>query len=1259
MNFQNLNEDEIRDLLLNINGKSPSVLFLGQNYKEYSDCINVYCGALNKKAILSQMVKSGTDIFDAFAENHCISENQIHVMRDVLSGVDNQRWLRNIVSLRWNAVMTSSIDAVLIDRVGDDFEYSLVPIKDRFSRKYSNKNTKNISFLFGNIQDADGCLIRDISENNFEDYCEYARARIGWIYDYIIADYGTLVIDGWDCDSDWADFLLDNAGRLHQKSIYLFSAKNSDLENKSINRLVNKGIIVFDSRTFYEAASLVDFFEESDTSEIIDTVLYKEVMVDTIDGRVSQRIPYEKIEALNSSIFVLSEEDWKDKSELMYKDLYPYFLGYRKGTAPLWYLYKPQYPFYFKRTIEDKVLDLLKKEAQKSGGYKRRPVMVMGNSNVGKTSLLIHIGYKLHEAGIPVIFVQGDPSDIDNTNKWQEQLKLFIKTYFNEIKGRKTVSCVVIWDNSDFYSKNKCENLQSYLHEVNALVLGSGYERRSEIENGTGNTILLEGYIDENECKELVENLKQIDSELADRFSKRVNEMGSKMLLKLLLKMANFQFSEEWKSIEIQLKQSFIKEAKASEELVGGTLSKYEEDNVESCVRKYGVAASWQLQLAEIMKTLGEEQKANCTNKENNAKIENVSAYQKHVQTMNSVLAMAGQFRILLPVNLVMRAINRESDIVYSDERKFIYDILFEDSLLMNEEGEYGEYLVGFRSPEEAEFYVTRNFGNDEDERKDNQVKLLQMIINICNWDDIVEQKQVIQLIRSFGPNSYGTPSKPQDKHAINRRWLEFTKYWNEIANSISYHTEFPEVCLVYSVLKRHYFRDVLHNEGETCAELTTIRAKLDENLRSNSVTNDSQRGRLLGEYCTNVVASMIQSEESAKNGFSALRTRFREAVSLLPNHSNPEFNSNNLLDIWLNGRSNYLATCKNIDENEKTEILAQTLQYINELFVVDESLDSPAFLEKINSIYSLCDDNMISQTEEKLRVGENDTALYLKAWKCWKHADESEQLLFVDKNYCDNLYVLPDDFDRYADIICWDIARVREMILFSAQKSSQLLENNLELIKKAKSARCMQMLIKSKWIEYTGRMPLENKQWPALAIQQWHEMGELCELCIEYAIEKNEHISRFVYLIRAVYTWCFSDCRGNSALTKATNAFCLEQLRLEKTSSWFFKKISITNNDTKTQQLYRISISRDVHTNHLFATILEAVDGNLAIDKYVIMNGKKIRLDIRYDGRLLSYLNLSSDVQNVAQIKKPVVIWFNAIGNVSVGMPDDKEGEE
>lgn len=1233
----------------------PSVLFLGQNYLSSMTGRNPFYDAINAK-LFNNKLSSHVDfkkVWDNLNGGEPISEENIDSMLDILNNeVPTQPWLRKILSMRWGMIVTSAIDSAMLQCVGSDFSVRTIDLNQRaFNRRDISKNTINLSLLYGSIAIADhDNLLKECSDRSFRSVRKKVNDRIGWIYGNVLSEYGVMVIDGWNPESDWLSTLLDNAGEMPYESIYLFGANSNICSNDGIQYLIDEQILVPEEKTFAQFLADAEFFETVDSYE--DNGDYTDVgrvITLTIDGQtIPTKVSFDAISKLDSHIQVLYDDLWigPDTKSISLSQLYAQFQ--RQVEPPAWYLHNLKYGFYFERSFDGELRKIVERELKKPP-YKRRHVIIEGDSNTGKTASLVNLAY-VERSNTPVIYISGEPTQIE----WMEDLKEFIKSQFvdRQSAGKWISSVLVIWDaNTDYNAPQRCSRLQSVLRETNAVVVGSAYplswsdyEKATYRDNSGVYHIVAHANLDENEASRMLESIRNVNTDLCEKISRN----GKKNhLLESIQQMVRLEYSPEWKAVAEALISNFNQEVTVNEEFADQKYEKYMTDMAELVdkeINKYGVASSWQLQLAQISKEFFNESVG--IPEEKKVTLEKFQMMERRIKKLNRILALSGEFSVELPLTLVLRLLSDNDGKLYSDEKRFLFEIIGSDSLIRSNKSDTGETSVCFRHPVEAEMYVYNNFGQDKNIIEENEVKLLKEIINACVWGEDSEQIPVLQLVRSFGPNSWGTPKRPKDV----RHFYEFRAWWKQIAETlIEAAPDEPEANLVYAFLIRSACRRYqVENQISLMSQAKDI---LREAIEKHSRINTYQYCRLLGEMCANLVYTMKIGSKDNESIFYQLKGYFASAVSNWSDNSSQNlFTRNDLLDIWLNGVENYFGTFPDgfdpMSDSKCAEIVADSINYIENLFdITEENFDDSSLLRKVDDIYHYVNDDVLDKYETKLEKSNNDSALFLRAWKCWKYDGVDEELRNSDNRYikhiANNLYMFPEDYDRRDEYR----TELEQLLVYARHASSEVisvLEAKQRLIDKSSSTRCLQMLIKAKWLYYTGNLPMKNKQTPCLTDEQWGEIDSLCQKYIQYADKRNEQLNMSIVMLRMIYTWCYTQNRNE-----------FEQLRdrqgMLRGNEWYFEKICICNpgKDEPKQFIINLVKNHNSSKNEYIATIAESIDARNRgkmdlIEANIVGKSKK---SIHVPARVKEILLNGRREQEIFKVEQPVVIWFNAKG--------------
>ena len=1276
-NMDNSTIERLKDKI----STDPSVLFLGQDYLSSKTGKNIFYDLVNENLCDGQLcqVTSYTEVWEKINGGKPLDDSTFEKMRDVLSQIPEQRWLRKVLNMRWGMVITSAIDGVLYRCVGQEFSMRPIDMNRRyFDRKYISKRSLNTSFLYGTIDGMnDAYPPKDCSHSTFVKNRKKVNDRIEWIYSHILSEYGVLVIDGWNPKYDWMSNLLNNAGEMPDESIYLFGVKKETLDNADISSLIESGILRVDERSFVQALEEIDFFD--DTSDDIREEYGVNERIITINNDKSKMflaVSDEEMMRLDSHIAVLYDEVWHAivAPQMEMPVLYAQFQ--QQADMPVWYLYDDRYGFYFERTLYRQLEEVVEKELHNTS-YKRKYIILEGNSNVGKTTLLAHLAY-MKRNDIPIIYISGEPTQPE----WMEDLKEFIKTQLIEWQktGKKVSSVLVIWDaNTDYHAVQRCKQLNDILRECNSVVVGSAYRMRQPEnsksyykDKAKNHHLFLTAQLEPEEVNGMLDSLKKIDMDTAAVVQKDIDKKG--MYLMRVLQILHLRYREEWRLVAESLKIHFNREVEASEAAVEAKAKKYMDDlasKVAEEIQKYGIATAWQLQLAKIKEDLGWGKEID---EEKQKQLDRFERVEKHISKMNEILAVAGEFAVFIPLTLLLRMITDVEARIFSDEQTFLIDIIENDSLLRSRRDDQGYVSVSFRHQTEATMYIENNFGNSFDERKIKEINLLKQMIAECKWYDEQESTAILTLVRCFGPNSWGSERAPRGEK--DRHYMEYEEWWVDIAESLNeVIDDQPEGILVYAMLIRSHCREEINqiekNEDsspqiqkelirEPLKELATAKRMLEDAINRHDQSNKNQLCRLLGEICSNLVYAMKQSENliTCETQFRELKVRFAQAVQNWSENNSPNiFTKNALLDIWLNGVDNYLEKKKDngyielMKDPECSEAVSDSIHYIDELLDLSEdSFDNAVLISKVEKIYNYAESDDLIKLQEKLDKSSNDTFLYLMAWKCWDmkediavdNFDNEEEKEYL-KNYVRNLYLIPDDFDRL-EIGMKSAFILKEYAKSSATEALKILEEKEKLIYRSKSTRCIIMMIRAKWLLYTGNMPLETKQRPTLTLSQWNEIGQLCKKYITYADQKKEKLRDAVVFLRMIYVWSFSKDKDEFERLR-------DRQNMLRANEWYFERICLCNVGTNTPKLFNVNLQlRKEKQNKYNAIVVASNDG---IRDEIAVNVKNRQVHVP---DFVAQELMGSEFGSIKfNIKQSVVIWFNAKGP-QIGLPEKGE---
>ena len=1238
----------------------PSVLFLGQGYLSSFSGQDYFYDAVNRE-LCEGKAPAAPDyqtLWEHVNAGRPLQSEQFNQMYRVVCDLPTQNCLRSILSMRWGMVFTSAVDSCLTHCVGANFTFNALGYdKSHFKREYMSKSSLHGVYLYGSVDGSNGETPPAACDpKTMRSLKKRVNDRIAWIYNEILRDYGVLVIDGWNPKRDWLSFLLDNASDMPYHSIFLFGAAPEILDDETVQGLIEDEILTYYPQTFAQALEEYGYFQAENVSWDSDFTAGeggKTVTIRSKSGRdISLLIPFSALDVLDSRITLLDDDLGFENQRRSIENRSEAFARYlQQNSTPIWALCTLQANFHFERSIDDELWNTADTLLRQKASYRRGLLVLEGVSNSGKTASLVHFAMRIREEHhYPVFYISGNPTQ----TAFAENLKNFIKRYLQgrqDSDGAWVERVIVLWDgNLSSDAVRQYTRLSRDLAECNALVIGTIYRHDS---NGSGSIVgspskggitylPVQATLTQNEKKALNKLLHDIDPALSDRFQAAVNRVSEPNLIYLLQHIARYQYSPEWKAVYTVLKERFDAEVDRSESNAQRAMEDFQrrptEEEVHAEIVKHGVGAAWQMALARKL----EEMQKNGTYPEEplqeeeqgeEAKTDSSKALLADIRLLNETLAMAGQFSISMPVTLLLDMIHHDGNIL-SKENMFLNKLLANDSLVDYSRDEEGYPFVRFRHPREAELYVEKNFGGDPDSRHKLEIELLCKLIASCHWNED-EAYDVIALIRCFGPNSAGKYS--QDISRGN--YDDYISFLPEIADCLMRYADGnPEAMLVFAhFLRETYSANQKSGQPNSRNYLLEAKNKLRIAMEQHDQQNLQQYNRLVVEMCSNMVASMPRNHTANfdRDIFREFQNMFKLAVNTWDSRNTTAFGTNSLLDIWLNGVTKFYHSFQSDEEAMKApellEALASSLDYIDQLFEVSTDFSSTNLLEKVEQIYRLDPKRSMDTIVKRLERQGNDTFLYLNARRCWLSGASLRQGASEEDIIRSNLFLLPDDADAHVDLLT-SLPDLVEKASVAAGKAVKLLEDNMEMIQRSRSSRCLHMLIRAKWLLYTGHMPLEEKQQPTLSADQWKEIFDLCRSYSIYCTNNNLRAQNLELLLQAVYLWSFTSDVG-----QAKTIF--SQLRQQMGSSWYVERIGLCVPGQKTLRTFYVDVERNVGGNYTARIAQEITRGSSTV---MDLRG---RYGIHISTAMQNYLFDGQTAHSQYCIRKPVTIWFTANG--------------
>lgn len=1252
------NKKQIQDLFEDIR-TGKAALLLGQEYfrvdDDYYEKVLSVLNRKDDKPSLNELWNSGdcgalkSALYDAAENSEC------------------KPWLRTLLSLGWNVILSSSINSEWVKQsVGQNFSLILrtqaeLPDNVDLYKNFSKKQPQYIS-LYGDEE--------TIPNQKKELLTRQKKTNLlNMIYNQMLSSYdGYLIADGI-AEDDWFDIgrLTENIDNIPYGCIFIFGMDNEKLERVCHNddnllllqEYINNGQIILCEKSLKDTIiklGLVTEYEEDDEDEHDNEIRISLANADSlwIPRRECDRLNRISVTLMRDEILnqLIINDDTKEK----------YFADFlQQRDKKNWNFFDISYKgeklsFHVKRDVEGFLENAVTNQLG-TANNKREIILLKGNSNSGKTTSLswfawhaanVKEGFKKKKNNKYIVFyISGDPTQYDK--EWQEILSEFIKNnIYNKTtaKGDRIRNVIIIWDNYNGMDK-KTEYIQLYncLNDCNAVLIGSIYS----FESSSHSSYIVQG-IAFNELKPLNSKLEQVAKNELEALLKTINPdwaeqtsgSGSDYLFEKIINVAKYDYSPVWKQIRQTMRVGLSKEATRTEQESEDLFNIFKDKNADSIIdvknRVLGLGIGAKVQ-SLFRQVDVERQRLN-------------KPFINSICDMNLILAVAGQFKktIRLPISVLLRTILKDKE--YKGNPQKLNKILRSDSMVeYDTNAETGNTLVSFRHPSEAIAYLDNNLGA---ERKKEEIDVVIRLIKTCRWGDCDEAKAVGALVRSFGTNSFGKYG--DNKSGVRGQYKEYSDYWYKIIEALRlYASDNAEAMLIAG----HFTRDYVENHPSD-KDIAT----LDEALKGMKSAVDScpynaTCSRLCGEICRNLFEQIKSTDDPYKIEDLSydFEDHFENAVKKgkESNLSNNGFSMIQLLDIWLNYALN-----DKIYQKYQDELIPDTLEYIDLLFyneqsLIDESEDYVNVISNINKFYNIVYTKPKSDLREIFSKANNDSYAYCIAKQVLV------RLLFSCKNDYPELFGDDNDHILSGRIFFLNEYAANDFDQFVSlkQNNEQIDDHEINKLKKAfneikhklhdaskeiieimtneyksfgeMSFRCLVLYLKATWMYYTHNLLLQHDQRPALSDKQWEELNNICNAILASKSD-NDVVPRSVDLIQNIFGFVFDgkpwNRNRNPSFEAPNRLICL-------------------CTDANTPRLFKISVNMD-RSNKLKAQIdYEVINGERTKTRIVGQRNIYVPENVK-DYREMKRTNLN--------LSKDYVIWFN-LGGPEIQDNDSKEG--
>lgn len=1174
--------DELCDLIRNDN----AVLFLGQNYQTALGENNYFVNEINTQICKKKVPNpSYPNLWAKMSEDsssnkkeggHSVLDDlQRQRLSEIGAGVPQNKKLSDVLNIGWASVLTSAIDPGIINAEG----VKCNPIFNVNTRPagISNKHKLHITYLFGCIAEMNSYpvtyKIRGTTRANAETmYTRVLKEAIGY--------NGALVIDGWNPAVDWAsvDLILGNGildADMPFPKIFLFNCtpevKGRIYDSERVEELAESDKLIvsesslFDSLEEYIIAICEERKNEQDLLGTLETISFQRGK-----KRISLNIPRDQINDLNPELIHLLRP--RDRIQVAFdkdglRNLTIQFLANSNNSFPYWQGYLQG--CYFDRNAY--------KNDEKTGLYDRAlailhapnlhkvnsTVVIHGPSNSGKTVLLGKLALDL-SANYPVLFIKGEleTSDPETTRYRYDNLVSFINTYLTrniQVDGK--VRAVVVWDNDVFVDK-----LQNYLElskelaESNTVLIGSAYEIRdvegiAERPKSGVEYVYMSSLLNPEEFKNMENMLSQnLGMEFNNTFSRVRKASTSKKnqqdflhddsrLLSLLQRTFRIAGDDASQIIDLAANRA-QREAAGVESLMNEKL----EEAIDKAVKNYNTDIKG---LAEIL--------AQCT-PEDEKDEEWYRQLNLCAPTLNDMLAIAGQFGISLPLNLVRETI---CDAEICPDIKYYMDAV-DDILAFDTMLEYpfpideaGHKMIRYRSPEEAEIYLNDHYSrrgnisidvkcNDEGKPflEDREIYLLEKLIEHGNLEDYSRTNwYIVTAVREL-LDQYGTNSRKGEAFA-----KQYKYKYNELATFILQHggSKNPEMALNAAFLKREQMvasmrQKVIWNYNIAAEEKTMLDEAaegLEKAIEIESRENNDSTSRMMRlyvEWCTNRNYTLNREKPGTKDIelFRRIHTRFAKALLIYLRESSHRMKPLSMMDVYLNGFSYYVMAMEKLYQVDskpesvdpiKMSDYADEISYamntvLGKLLDFNEITDSKENLNRnISKVYMLSKKS-IRALETKARAHGSAAYILLNARNMWIKQDELSEGSDIRKMKKADLYLTSDFAEGVGHTSQEMIECARNVYSYLKQPENLTVLLNSKRMNGEKEIAGLEMLIRSAWIAKTGNVPFTLNQFPKLSKDDWKELHKYCKAYTESGNERAKYA--FAYYLEGIYYWTF-----------------------------------------------------------------------------------------------------------------------------------------
>lgn len=914
---------DIQNLLERINNE-PSILFLGQAYLGIKESGNIFIKYINE-IVLDNAIKDEELTYNSLLKylDPSRKDQTIKKLLEVSESIPVPEWLVSISKLRWSSIFTSSIDSITQKAF---FSYGR-QFKSIFSRNdnprnYMSKSILHGTYLFGNVY-GEGIYMPPFSEEELDDKLGDATILLERIAD-LIENYGLLVIEGYDPDSDWIDpvTLANLLSRFSPGNVFVFSANEAFITNPRLARHIKSGRITVESRSLYECLLEAEVFDEEEFYEPIE---YEGVPL-TINKELKY-LPYQIYNDISQKYILLDDRVLKKVPVHNVEEAFLKFLR-ESSVRPIWSAYLNG--FYFKRVFDDKLKRDVEKELDNEV-FDSKTVILRGQNGTGKTVSLCNLAMEIKRGmKYPVIFIPRE------TTPDTAVLNRFISWLENNMGAERTV---IIWDMGAYRSEiYDIISLQKTLNNGGrkVLVVGSSYANGEESNNAVFTDI--PHVIDhKHEIPALREVLQKINPAYVNKLESAIPQIGEHGNLFIAAMYELFH------DIHTNLAKGVAKEVDKAEKAISRQIR---EKRLITNVSPF----------AKLRSIFGLE--------DINYYTEMSYEIESAIQEVSDLVCVASQYGVDLTLDLLLRIIN------ISDKYEFVKDLSENSMITVIQDGDYN-YLVRFRSTLEAQLYAQDRFTGGMKQEIDCVKRIIANIKPYANQNDNIELTQLLNLLFKYSPNG---PQKSKYKPY----YLTLAGALRELREKQNFFV--PSLVLREANFIRESFKGIEDSEEKrkNLKMAQEILREAIDMMRQNGETGIKSYANLLVELASNLADSIFTKGQDYKESleiYREIKTNLDVARAISPESYQP-------VDVYLNSSILVYENTDSIDE--KNNILADMLRIIDDARHANtEFEDRPEFQSRVSMINQYLNNTEIEESYylELLKKG-SATGVYLRAKK-------------------------------------------------------------------------------------------------------------------------------------------------------------------------------------------------------------------------------------------------------------------------------------